>query len=155
MHKGTWLAALAASLLFAVTARAAGGQEITTGPTATAAARDPVDIRGIWKGDGLDEKKAVARGLDVKQIEVPKKTKNVSPVYPAEAFAAGETGTVGLECRIDTDGTPRACKVIRHVSPLLDRAALTCVVQWRYSPLTVGGEPRAALVELRVSFQRS
>jgi TonB family protein len=77
---------------------------------------------------------------------------NVAPSYPAAAQLARQTGTVVLECRIEIDGTRRTCRVTRKVSALLDAEALACVAQWRYKPLKVGGEPAAALVELRVSF---
>jgi TonB family protein len=140
------------TLVLVASIRANGIQQAGGAVGDVATSREVVDIRGIWKGDKLNGKKAAARGLDVRQIQLPQKTRNVSPIYPVGAQHAGQTGTVVLECRIDTDGIPRACKVIRHVSPLLDEAALRCVGQWRYEPLTLRGEPRPALVELTVSF---
>jgi len=124
----------------------AGGQISKDGNTV-------VDIRGIWQGKTLDEKKARARGLDPGVLEVPKKVRDVPPAYPPQAIANGERGTVTLECRIDIDGIVRDCKVTRKVSKLLDAEALACVAQWRYQPLKLAGEFRAALANLTVQFR--
>lgn len=34
---------------------------------------DAVDIRGIWRDKNLDAKKAIAHGLDPKEIETPRR----------------------------------------------------------------------------------
>jgi hypothetical protein len=57
-----------------------------------------------------------------------------------------------LECRIDVHGIPRDCHAARSVSSGFSAAALASVKQWRYTPLYVRGEPRAALVEIAVNF---
>jgi TonB family protein len=75
------------------------------------------------------------------------------PSYPRQAVENRERGTVQLECRIDVDGIVRDCKVTRKVSKLLDAEALACVAQWRYQPLKLAGEQRAALVNLTVQFR--
>jgi TonB family protein len=111
-----------------------------------------VDLRGIWVGKKLDAKKARARALDPTTMETPVKIVDATPSYPPEAVANREQGVVRLECRIDTDGIVRDCKVTKKVSKLLNASALSCVAQWRYQPLKLAGESRAALVDLEVRF---
>ena len=48
-------------------------------------------------------------------------------MYPPEALAAGLSGVVVLEARIDADGHIRRARVVRSV-PGLDEAALTAVL---------------------------
>jgi TonB family protein len=111
-----------------------------------------IDLRGIWRGEKLDGKKARARGLDPDVIVTPRKTVNVPPSFPVVAQLARQTGVVRLECRIETDGTVGSCVVRRKVSALLDAEALATVTRWRYQPLRVNGQPKPALVELTVMF---
>jgi TonB family protein len=41
--------------------------------------------------------------------------RDVKPVYTADAMRARITGTVGLSCVIDRDGTVRACRLTRSL----------------------------------------
>ena len=120
-----------------------------------AAGSDAVDIRGIWREKDLDAKKAIARGLDPKEIETPRKIRHVNPVYPEAAKLLQQVGTVTAECKIDTDGVPQECKVAKKLTQFLDQAALDCITQWRYVPLKLRGQPRPALVNLSVTFTLS
>ncbi len=87
-------------------------------------------------------------GGDVRE---PKKIKDVRPVYPPEAKAAGVQGLVILEIVIDTKGTVRQTQILRSV-PLLDAAAVEAVVQWEYVPTLMNGEPIELLMTVTVNF---
>lgn len=87
-------------------------------------------------------------GGDIKE---PKKIKDVKPVYPEAAKAAGIQGIVILETVIGKDGTVQEGKVIRSV-PELDRAALDAVMQWRYTPTLLNGEPVELVMTVTVTF---
>ena len=65
-----------------------------------------------------------------------------------EADAAGVTGVVVLEIRIDETGGVSDAKVVRSI-PMLDEAALATVKQWRYAPTLIEG--RAVPVKMIVS----
>ena len=115
---------------------------------------DVLDIRGIWLDTALDPKGAAARGLDATRIVTPRKLRDVKPIYPEDAKAAGIQGTVTIECIIDVEGDPRECMTTG--GPLaLREASLTAVRGWRWTPLTVDGALRAALVQLTVKFRLS
>lgn len=112
-----------------------------------AVAPDVVDLRGIVRGTHLGPKGAGERGLDVTQVVLPRKTRNVPPVYSREARDVGIAGTVTVECIIEIAGEPRDC-LLTGGPVQLRGVALHAVRGWRWQPLTVGGTPRRALVQL-------
>jgi periplasmic protein TonB len=66
--------------------------------------------------------------------------RRVQPEYPAMARAAHISGTVQLRAIITKDGTVRELQVISG-NPLLVQAARAAVLQWRYRPTLLNGEP--------------
>jgi TonB family protein len=70
----------------------------------------------------------------------PFRVRNVMPVYPEAARAAGASGVVIVAFTIDVDGAVTYAKVARSV-PLLDQAALDAVKQWRFEPALSDGVP--------------
>ena len=87
-------------------------------------------------------------GGDIKE---PKKIKDVKPVYPEDAKNAGIQGIIILESIIGTDGSVQEAKVLRGV-PQLDKAALDAVMQWRYTPTLLNGEPVEVVMTVTVTF---
>lgn len=66
--------------------------------------------------------------------------RRVQPEYPPLARAAHVSGTVQLCAIIARDGTVRGLQVISG-NPLLVQAARAAVLQWRYRPTLLNGEP--------------
>jgi protein TonB len=66
--------------------------------------------------------------------------RRVQPEYPPIARAAHISGTVQLCAIIAKDGTVRELQVITGI-PLLVQAARAAVLQWRYRPTLLNGEP--------------
>jgi len=87
-------------------------------------------------------------GGDIKE---PKKIKDVKPVYPEAAKAAGVQGIVIIETQIAKDGSVNQAKVLRSV-PELDRAAIEAVMQWKYTPTLLNGEPVEVIMTVTVTF---
>ena len=81
----------------------------------------------------------------------PARTGYVAPVYPPIAIQARSEGTVILEAVIDETGAVKDVTVLRSV-PLLDRAAIDAVRQWRYSPTRLNGVPVAIIMTVSVTF---
>ncbi len=77
--------------------------------------------------------------------------RKVLPVYPQIAKTAHISGTVVLHAIIGTDGTVQD---LQYVSgpPLLMRAALDAVRQWRYRPTLLNGEPVQVDTTISVLF---
>jgi TonB family protein len=66
-------------------------------------------------------------------VKAPVKVEDVKPIYPSDASAAGVQGVVILESRIASDGTVSDARILRSV-PMLDKAALTAVLGWKFNP---------------------
>ncbi len=84
-------------------------------------------------------------------IKAPTKTRDVRPIYPAEAQAAGVTGVVIIEATIDPAGRVSDAKVLRSI-PILDQAAVEAVRQWEFTPTLLNGAPVPVIMTVTVNF---
>jgi TonB family protein len=84
-------------------------------------------------------------------IPLPRKTKDVPPVYPPMAAASHVQGVVILEVTIGGDGKVLDANVLRSI-PLLDRAALEAVRQWEFTPTLLNGDPIPVRMTVVVKF---
>jgi TonB family protein len=85
-------------------------------------------------------------------IATPRKIVDAAPITPPEAVQANLRGVVIVEIVIGADGAVRDAKVLRSV-PLLDKAALDAVRQWRYEPTLLNGMPVPVIMTATVNFQ--
>jgi TonB family protein len=85
-------------------------------------------------------------------IREPRKTRNVSPVYPPAAIAARVQGVVILECTISKAGRVVSVRTLRSV-PMLDAAAIEAVRQWEYAPTLLNGVPVPVIMTVTVNFK--
>ncbi len=76
----------------------------------------------------------------------------VNPTYPSQALAMGIEGSVILDATIGEDGKVRDLKVLDG-HPLLARAAVDAVKQWRYRPYMLNGKPITMQEQITVSFR--
>jgi TonB family protein len=85
-------------------------------------------------------------------IPPPAPTTERVPVQRSrEADAAGITGVVVLEIRVDETGAVSDAKVLRSI-PMLDETALATVKQWRYAPTLVEGRAVPVKMTVTVNF---
>jgi protein TonB len=84
-------------------------------------------------------------------IRAPERVAFVAPVYPSVAQAAHIDGVVILEATIDESGAIRNLNVLKSI-PLLDRAALDAVRQWRYAPTRLNGVAVPVIMTVTVTF---
>jgi TonB family protein len=75
----------------------------------------------------------------------------VNPKYPPEAKAAKIQGDVILQVRITPEGKVFVMKAISG-DPLLVEATTNAVVQWKYKPYELNGEPLEVETTVRVEF---
>ena len=73
-------------------------------------------------------------------MEAASLTNKVTPQYPPIAKTAHVSGTVILHAIISKDGS---IQELQYVSgpPLLMKAAMDAVKEWRYKPTMLNGEP--------------
>lgn len=93
----------------------------------------PIAPRMIRRSEGVES------GMLIHRVE---------PLYPPLARAARISGTVELRAVIGRDGRVRSIEVLSG-NPLLARAAIDAVWQWRYRPASLDGE--AVEVETRIT----
>lgn len=86
------------------------------------------------------------------KIRPPKKTKDVTPIYPADAKSAGVQGVVIIEAVIGADGKVADAKVLRSV-PKLDGAAVAAVKEWEFTPTLLNGKAVPVVMTVTVNFK--
>jgi TonB family protein len=74
------------------------------------------------------------------------------PRYPAEAFNRKIQGTVELEILIDETGRVGKTRLVKSI-PELDAAAIQCVMEWRFRPAQLAGQPVATVASAPVTFR--
>jgi protein TonB len=78
--------------------------------------------------------------------------RKVEPVYPDDAKAARIEGPVDIRIVIGTDG--RAIQATRiSGDPVLTRAAIFAIRQWRYEPTLLNGNPVEVDTTVTVRFR--
>jgi len=94
-------------------------------------------------------KKSVYRvGGDVKP---PRQVKVVQPSYPPVALTAQIQGVVVIDAIIDEHGNVVEARAVSGPG-LLIPAALKAVIQWKYEPTYLDGQPVAMELEVQVDF---
>lgn len=82
------------------------------------------------------------------QVQSAKLVHRVDPVIPA--LAAPVSATVVMQVTVDEEGAVSDVKMVQG-HPLLDKAAVDAVKQWRYKPTLLNGEPVPVIAT--VTFQ--
>ena len=73
------------------------------------------------------------------------------PVYPARAQAASIQGVVEFTILIGTTGDVESMQLVRG-HPLLIQAAKDAVMQWKYRPTLLNGQPVRVMTNVVVQF---
>ena len=77
---------------------------------------------------------------------------SVAPVYPEVARKAGIEGDIILRAYVSGEGRVTGLKVLEG-PPILARAAIDAVQQWRYQPMTLNGRPTNVVTTFVVAFR--
>jgi len=84
-------------------------------------------------------------------LKAPRQTYNVDPDYPTLAREAHIRGIVLVEAVIDEKGNVVQARVVNG-HPLLIAAALKAVLQWKYEPTSLNGQPISVVLQVQVHF---
>lgn len=87
-------------------------------------------------------------------VSWPRLVRDVRPAYTADAMRARITGSVGLSCVVDRDGSVRDCRLTRSLDRRhgLDEAAMRAARQWRFLPARRLDEPVPVRVTIDMDF---
>ena len=77
--------------------------------------------------------------------------RRIVPVYPPLAKAARIQGTVEFTAVISKEGTIENVQLV-HGHPLLVQSARDAVLQWRYRPTLLNGQPVEVVTDIVVKF---
>lgn len=72
----------------------------------------------------------------------PRLVSKVDPEYTREARDANVQGVVLAKCVITTFGTLERCRILKGIAAM-DRAVLSALASWRYTPVLYRGKPTA------------
>ena len=89
----------------------------------------------------------------VDDINSPKLIKRVDPIYPEKSRKAEVEGEVILEVHTDIYGRVKRAQVLRSINPLLDKAAIDAIYQWKYEPKIINDRPREVIFTVPVKFK--
>ncbi len=84
-------------------------------------------------------------------VKPPRQTYSADPVYPPLARETHIRGTVVVDAVIDEHGNVVQVSVLSG-HPLLINAALKAVLQWKYEPTTLNGQPVSVELQVQVHF---
>jgi protein TonB len=109
--------------------------------------------RGLFDGPNVRP----GPGPNVKRVisvlEEARLLNKVEPVYPRPAVLAGIQGEVKLHAIIARNGTIQSLNAVSG-HPLLVRAAMDAVGQWRYRPYILNGEAVEVETFITVNFRK-
>ncbi|MGZ4828805.1 MAG: energy transducer TonB [Candidatus Angelobacter sp.] len=132
--------------------------DITTDPTEV---RDPGPMIGTGKrlsdfigtGPVTSDVKVAGPKRIISRLTEAQLVNRVEPVYPRIAVLTGVQGQVKLHAIIARDGSIQSLNAISG-HPLLVRAALEAVEQWRYRPYVLNGEAVEVETFITVNFRK-
>ena len=84
-------------------------------------------------------------------LKAPHQTYNINPEYPTLALEARIRGTVVVDAVIDEQGNVVQARAVSG-HPLLIAAALKAVLQWKYEPTSLNGQPISVELQVEVHF---
>ncbi len=100
---------------------------------------------GWWRTRGAER---VGGGT----IKVPRKIKNLAPVYPESMQSQRISGVVIAEAIISATGCVIDARILRTVAVPLDLAALQSIVGWQFEPTELNGKPIPVVMTVTVNF---
>jgi periplasmic protein TonB len=132
-------------------------ESINTTPQAPQPQSQPSPSKAAVKSRSTVKKPALTRTAagfaGVQTFARPNYLRNPPPLYPTESKTAGEEGVVLLIVQVTQDGRVSSVAVRRSSGfPRLDRAAITAVQRWHFTPARMAGVPVQSKVEVPVRF---
>lgn len=103
----------------------------------------PVALPKVAAPQTLRVSQGVTEGLLIKKVP---------PTYPRQAIQMHVQGAVQLQAMIDRQGRISSVKVLKG-DPMLARAAVDAVNQWRYKPYFLDGQPVDIQTQITVNFK--
>jgi len=121
--------------------------------TLALASANESNLNGLVSAASLNLSKPRIAALKVSQgVSQELLIKRVQPEYPQAAIALHAHGAVQIEATINKEGNVINPKVLRG-DPVLARAAIDAVRQWRYKPYYLDGDPVEIQTQITINFK--
>jgi protein TonB len=130
-------------------------QEAEPAPEATSIATGASSsaLSGLVNTNAINAQKAPQQTLKISQgVSQGLIIKKVQPVYPAQARQMRTEGTVELQANISQTGSITGLKQTSG-DPILGRAAMDAVRQWKYKPYYLNSVPIEIQTQITVNFK--
>jgi protein TonB len=127
----------------------------TAAPGVLEVASNPDDkaLSGLVNSTPVNVPKPVPQTLKLSQgVSQGLLMKKVQPVYPPQALQLRIQGSVVLQASISKEGNITNVKSLSG-DPVLARAAIDAVRQWKYKPYYLNGEPVEIQTQVTVNFK--
>jgi periplasmic protein TonB len=110
-------------------------------------------VSGIVNTNAINAQKAAQQTLRISQgVSQGLIVKRVQPIYPAQARQMHLEGKIDLQANISQSGSISSVKQLSG-DPVLGRAAVDAVRQWKYKPYYLNGEPVEVETQITVIFK--
>jgi protein TonB len=113
----------------------------------------PGELVGVGSSTNVRPDSAPKRRIVISVSEEARLVNKVEPVYPRIAVISGVQGEVKLHAIIARNGTIQSLNAVSG-HPLLVRAAMDAVGQWRYRPYILNGEVVEVETFITVTFRK-
>jgi len=133
----------------------AEGQEPVVAPAATSIATgtNGSELSALVNTNAINARRAPQETLRISQgVSQGLILKRVQPVYPEQARQMRVEGKVELQANISKSGSISSVKQLSG-DPVLGRAAMDAVRQWKYKPYFLNGEPVEVETQVTVNFK--
>jgi periplasmic protein TonB len=130
-------------------------QEAEQAPEATSIATGTSTnaLSGIVDTTAINAQKAPQQTLKISQgVSQGLIVKRVQPIYPPQARQIRREGIVELQANVSKSGSISGVKQLSG-DPVLGRAAMDAVRQWKYKPYYLNGEPIEVETQVTVNFK--
>jgi len=104
-------------------------------------------------GDGIVTEPSGPYQVGAGGATKPVTIRRVEPIYPSILVRAKLNGFAVVECIVEEDGRITSAQVVDTNHPLFGEAAREAVLQWKFLPGRLNGEPVPTIFNLTVNFQ--
>jgi TonB family protein len=128
--------------------------ELSTAPLPDEIFTVPANFRSVSMKDIMHAAPAIVPTTPLPAgLKPPVLISRRDPELTKEAREAKIEGTVVLRVVIGADGVPRDARVLKPLSPDLDRKAIEAVSQGRFSPGEKDGKPVEVISNIEINFR--
>ena len=108
----------------------------------------------LWAQDGSKKDEQSSPATHSHAAIAPRVLESVPPTLTEEERKkAGNNYAIAISLIVTEEGKPKDVKIVRGISPEIDKKAIEAVYQWKFAPGTKDDKPVATQITMEVGFQ--